>query len=154
MKAIPARLSLLMWASFMLPGLAGAAVDDYKVIKLEQDVRRLEGQVRELSRQIAELRHEPTAAPEQLQTPENRTAASSTSTPQWLRTKQWQALQVGMSELQVIETLGPPTSTRVASDGDSRILFYSLELAANSFLSGSVEMRDRRLVEIKRPELK
>ncbi len=149
MKAIAALLALLT-----MPGMAFAAVDDYKVIKLEQDVRRLEQQVRELSRQIAELRREPTPLADQSQPPTNRTPASSASSPLWLQMKQWQALQVGMNELQVIETLGPPTSTRIAPDGDARILFYSLELAANSFLSGGVEMRDRRLVEIKIPELK
>jgi hypothetical protein len=146
MKALAALFVMLA-----MPGLAFAAVDDYKVIKLEQDVRRLEQQVRELSRQLAELRREPA---DQIQTPANRTPAASASSPLWLQMKQWQALQVGMNELQVIETLGPPTSTRIAPDGDARILFYSLELAANSFLSGSVEMRDRRLVEIKIPELK
>lgn len=150
MKAIPALLALLT-----LPGLAFAAVDDFKVIKLEQDVRRLEQQVRELSRQIAELRREPVPSAAQSQTPASRTPPAATgSPPLWLQMKQWQALQVGMNELQVIETLGPPTSTRIASDGDSRILFYSLELVAGSFLSGSVEMRDRRLVEIKLPELR
>lgn len=149
MKAI-----VVLFALLTMPGMAFAAVDDYKVIKLEQDVRRLEQQVRELSRQIAELRREPTPLTDQSQPPTNQTPASSASSPLWLQMKQWQALQVGMNELQVIETLGPPTSTRIAPDGDARILFYSLELAANSFLSGSVEMRDRRLVEIKIPELK
>ena len=32
-----------------------AIADDFKVIKLEQDVRNLEQQVRDLSRQVAEL---------------------------------------------------------------------------------------------------
>jgi hypothetical protein len=149
MKALPALLAVLM-----LPGVACAAIDDYKVIKLEQDVRRLEQQVRELSRQIAELRRDPLPSADQIQPPASRTPASSTGSPLWLQMKHWQALQVGMNELQVIETLGPPTSTRIAPDGDGRILFYSLELVAGSFLSGSVEMRDRRLVEIKVPELK
>jgi hypothetical protein len=147
MKAIAA-----LWALLALPGLADAAVDDYKIVKLEQDVRRLEQQVRELSRQIAELRHEPLTAPE-LQLPQSRPPASTTS-PQWIQAKRWQAVQVGMSEQQVIETLGPPTSMRPGSDSDSRTLFYSLELEANSFLSGSIEMRNRRVVEIKTPELK
>ena len=150
MKTLPVLFALL--AS---PGLAGAAADDYKVIKLEQDVRRLEQQVRELSRQLAELRREPLQQPaDQVQAPAGAIAASSTSQPLWLQMKQWQALQIGMHELQVIQTLGPPTSSRTSLEGDTRTLFYSLELVAGSFLSGSVEMRDRRVVEIKVPELK
>jgi hypothetical protein len=149
MKAVATLLALLA-----LPGMAAAAVDDYKVIKLEQDVRRLEGQVRELSRQIAELRRDPGTPPDQIQIPTTGTPAPSTASPRWIQAKRWQAVQVGMTEQQVIETLGPPTSTRPGSDSDSRTLFYSLELEGNSFLSGSIEMRDRRVVEIKTPELK
>lgn len=148
MNTLPMLLALLI-----LPGIAGAAADDYKVIKLEQDVRRLEQQVRELSRQLAELRREPLPSADPLQTPRTGIAASS-SPPLWLQMKQWQALEVGMNELQVIETLGPPTSSRSSPEDDTRTLFYSLELVAGSFLSGSVEMRDRRVVEIKLPELK
>jgi hypothetical protein len=59
-----------------------------------------------------------------------------------------------MSELQVIETLGPPTSMRGAGDGDERTLFYALEIGAGNFLSGSVQLQDRRVVQISTPVLK
>jgi hypothetical protein len=146
MKA--ATLALLMLS------VAGSAVaaDDYKVIKLEQDVRRLEQQVRELSREIADLRRQ-SGAPA-LSAPREQEQASPSSSSPWLQAKNWQRLRVGMTELEVIDALGPPTSTRPAAEGAGRILFYALEIDTGSFLGGSVELRDRRVVEINTPVLK
>jgi hypothetical protein len=132
-------------------GLAAAA-DDYKVIKLEQDMRRLEQQVRDLSREVAELRRQTGAPP--LSTPRDQEQPAPSSSSPWLQAKNWQRLRVGMSELEVIAALGPPTSTRIAADGTGRVLFYALEIDTGSFLSGSVELRDRRVVEINTPVLK
>lgn len=148
MKATHAVIAILMLS---VAGLAAAA-DDYKVIKLEQDVRRLEQQVRDLSREIADLRRQIGAQP--LSTPREQEPTASPSSPLWLQAKNWQRLRVGMSELEVVAALGPPTSTRLAADGAGRILFYALELDTGSFLGGSVELRDRRVVEINTPVLK
>ncbi|MET0535045.1 MAG: hypothetical protein ABW171_12540 [Steroidobacter sp.] len=149
MKAFQVAATLMM---LLLSQLAAAA-DDYKVIKLEQDVRRLEQQVRDLSRDIAELRRQSGGATVSAPREPERAAAPSSS-PLWLQSRNWQRLRVGMSELQVIEALGPPSSTRPASDGAGRILFYALEIDTNSFLGGSVEMRDSRVVAINPPVLK
>ncbi len=127
------------------------AADDYKVIKLEQDVRRLEQQVRELSREISDLRRQ--AGTSTVPAPREQERVATSSSPPWLQAKNWQRLRVGMSELEVIDALGPPTSTRTGS-GEARILFYALEIDTNSFLGGSVELRDRRVVEINTPVLK
>ena len=127
------------------------AADDYKVIKLEQDVRRLEQQVRELSREISELRRQ--TGTSTFPAPREQEKIPTSSAPPWLQAKNWQRLRVGMSELEVIDALGPPTSTRAGSR-EARILFYALEIDTNSFLGGSVELRDRRVVEINTPVLK
>jgi hypothetical protein len=142
---------LIAMLTLPVAGLAAAA-DDYKVIKLEQDVRRLEQQVRDLSREIADLRRQSGAPP--LAAPREQEKAAPSTSPLWLQAKNWQRLRVGMSELEVVEALGPPTSTRVAGDGTGRILFYALEIDTGSFLGGSVEFRDRRVVEINTPVLK
>lgn len=146
MNALRATLAISMLSA---AGLATAA-DDYKVIKLEQDVRRLEQQVRDLSREIADLRRQTGAPP--LSAPREQERPAPATSPLWLQAKNWQRLRVGMSELEVIDALGPPTSTRVA--GDARILFYALEIDTGSFLGGNVELRDRRVVEINTPVLK
>lgn len=148
MNALQATFAMLM---VLAAGLASAA-DDYKVIKLEQDVRRLEQQVRDLSREIAELRRQ-TGGPRFPAPREQEQPAPSTSAS-WLQARNWQRLRVGMTELEVIYVLGPPTSTRVPGDGTARILFYALEIDTGSFLGGSVELRDRRVVEINTPVLK
>lgn len=146
MKAARATIAMLM-----LPTI-GAAADDYKVIKLEQDVRRLEQQVRDLSREVADLRRQTGAPP--LSTPRDQEQPAPASSQPWLQAKNWQRLRVGMSELEVIAALGPPTSTRLSADGTGRVLFYALEIDTGSFLGGSVELRDRRVVEINTPVLK
>jgi hypothetical protein len=148
MKAAHVLIAMLMVS---VAGLAAAA-DDYKVIKLEQDMRRLEQQVRDLSREIADLRRQ-TGAPA-LPAPRDQEKAAPSTSPLWLQAKNWQRLRVGMSELEVIDALGPPTSIRGASDGAARIMFYALEIDTGSFLGGSVELRDRRVVEINTPVLK
>ena len=148
MKATQAVIAILMLSVVRL----AAAADDYKVIKLEQDVRRLEQQVRDLSREVADLRRQ-SGAPS-VSAPREQEPVASTSSPLWLQAKNWQRLRVGMSELEVVAALGPPTSTRPAADGAGRILFYALEIDSGSFLGGSVELRDRRVVEINTPVLK
>jgi hypothetical protein len=148
MNATHAVIGILMLS---VAGWAAAA-DDYKVIKLEQDVRRLEQQVRDLSREIADLRRQ-SGAPS-MSAPREQEPAASPSSPRWLQLKNWQRLRVGMNELEVVEALGPPTSTRLAAGEAGRILFYALEIDTGSFLGGSVEFRDRRVVQINTPVLK
>jgi len=145
MKAVHAAFAMLM-----LP-LAGWAADDYKVIKLEQDVRRLEQQVRDLSREVSDLRRQ--SGGPSLSAPREQEKTPPPSSTPWLLAKNWQRLRVGMTELEVIDVLGPPTSTRVGAEG-ARILFYALEIDTGSFLGGNVELRDRRVVEINTPVLK
>ena len=148
MNALQATFAMWMLSA---AGLASAA-DDYKVIKLEQDVRRLEQQVRDLSREIADLRRQ-TGAP-RISAPREQEKPAPSTSPPWLQARNWQRLRVGMTELEVIDALGPPTSTRAPGDGTARILFYALEIDTGSFLGGSVELRDRRVVEINTPVLK
>lgn len=148
MKASHAIVAMLMLSS---AGPAAAA-DDYKVIKLEQDVRRLEQQVRDLSREISDLRRQSGAPPISTQRDQEKPAPSTA--PLWLQLNNWQRLRVGMSELEVVEALGAPTSARPSADGAGRTLFYALEIDSGSFLGGSVELRDRRVVEINTPVLK
>ena len=148
MNAVQPTVAMLL---LFVAGLAAAA-DDYKVIKLEQDMRRLEQQVRDLSREVADLRRQ-SGAPA-VSAPRDQEKAPSSSSPLWLQAKNWQRLRVGMSELEVIDALGAPTSTRPAADGAGRTLFYALEIDTGSFLGGSVDLRDRRVVEINTPVLK
>jgi hypothetical protein len=61
-------------------------------------------------------------------------------------------LRAGMSELEVINILGPPTSMR--QEGEARVLLYAMEIGSSNFLGGSVEFRDKAVSAINKPTLK
>jgi hypothetical protein len=131
--------------------IAAAAADDFKVTLLEQAVRDLQRQVEAQARQIDELRRQSAASGER-PGPAAPAAASSTGSGLWLDASRWQSLQPGMSELQVISALGPPTSMRGANG--ERVLMYAMEIGSSGFLSGSVTLRDRAVVAVQKPALK
>jgi hypothetical protein len=128
---------------------AGAAEDDtYRLMKVEQDVRNLERQVQTLTRQLDELRQRDRTP----SGPRAATAPAASSSTSWLEAARWERVRVGMSELEVINVLGPPTSMR--QEGDARVLLYAMEIGASGFLGGSVELRDRAVSEIHKPVLR
>jgi hypothetical protein len=129
---------------------ASASGDDFKIIKLEQDVRNLERQVGVLSRQIDELSGRLSRSGEHPVPP--RASAAEPPSSAWLVASNWDRIRPGMSELEVINVLGRPASIRVADDG--RVLLYALEIGTNGFLSGSVTLKDRRVAEVEKPVLK
>jgi outer membrane murein-binding lipoprotein Lpp len=142
---------LLVAATMLGAPIAAIAANDLKVSQLEQDVRDLQRQVRAQSQQIEALRA-------QLLQPADRPVTSTSptiATPgpvTWLEASRWQQLQAGMSELQVISSLGPPTSMR--EKGGDRVLMYALEIGSSGFLSGSVTLHDRVVVDVQKPALR
>ena len=141
------RLSLLalLWFS-------AAGADDFKIIKLEQDVRNLERQVNELNRQVAALQRR-SPSTDVAAVPRERDVPEANDNPLWYSRANWDRVRVGMDELEVICLLGKPTSVR-GSEGEARTLFYAVEIGTAAFLGGSVELRDRRVTEVKAPVLK
>lgn len=130
-----------------------AAQDDYKVIKLEQDVRNLERQVQQLSRELSDAQRQIAQLGGRSVARTERAAPTptGTSTP-WLDIENWDRLREGMTELQVIELLGPPTSMR--AEGDARTLFYAMEIGSNGFLSGAVRLEGRKVEDVEKPTLR
>jgi hypothetical protein len=143
------RYALLACLAVFAPPL-GAAVDDTRFIKLEQDVRRLEAAVGELSRQLDLLKEQVArGAPSPGRAKPPATAAPSAG---WLSAANWNRVQAGMSELEVIDILGLPTSMRSAEG--ARVLLYATEIGSSGFLGGSVTLRDGRVTEVAVPVLK
>jgi hypothetical protein len=142
-------MTRLVFASLLLMPLAAAAADDGRVSFLEQEVRNLQRQSLALSRRIDELerRSTPLATAREHLVPE--TAASRSDA--WLDAGSWRKLRPGMSELEVVTVLGPPTSMREI-DG-ARVLFYAMEIGTSGFLGGSVKLRDRVVSEVRPPTL-
>jgi outer membrane murein-binding lipoprotein Lpp len=137
--------AMLLWAP-----IAALAADDLKVSQLEADVRDLKRQVQGLSRQLEELRAQlPRAADRPTPAPSTTPAAADSGT--WIDASKWKRLRPGMSELEVIGALGPPTSMRI--EKGERVLLYALEIGSSGFLGGSVKMRDGLVVEVRKPTL-
>lgn len=154
MRLLP-RASLLML--FCVPAILlcapAASGDDFKVMKLEQDMRNVERQVQELSRQLNELRQRTSRAVGQqgIAPPSGSEPGPST---EWLSAEAWKRVRPGMTELEVIELLGPPTSMRGGADAGTRQLLYAMEIGSSGFLGGSIQLKDRRVVEVQVPALR
>ena len=143
----------LLLALIAVP-LLGHAQDDanYRLMKLEQDVRNLERQVQTLSRQIDELKQQSLRAGDRSGPGTRSSTAPTTSSTAWIEAARWDRVRAGMSELEVINILGPPTSMR--QEGDTRVLLYALEIGSSGFLGGSVEFRGGAVSAINKPVLK
>jgi hypothetical protein len=135
-----------LWLLAALPFAATA--DDLRVSQLEQEVRRLERQVLALSRRIDEMQR-PSFTPGRPAAPP---VAAQPSGSDWIDAEKWRRLKPGMSELDVIGLLGPPTSMR-EEDGE-RVLLYALELSTSGFLGGSVTLRERAVTKVQTPVLR
>jgi hypothetical protein len=145
-------------AGFLIPclmtvSLAAAGADDYKVSQLQQDVRDLQRQVQALTRQIESQRLQPAPLPGNVVNPGAANALPpAAGVPVWVDAGKWQRLAPGMSELEVVSVLGPPTSMRT-SDAE-RVLLYALEIGSSGYLGGSVTLRERVVVGIQKPVLR
>lgn len=137
-------LALLL---LLLPFTA-SATDAGRISFLEQEVRNLQRQVLAMSRQIDELRTRPDRPAVRVPAPREGAPAEST---QWVDAKLWRQLRPGMSELEVIGALGPPTTMR--EENGARVLLYALEVGSSGFLGGSVTLRDRVVTEVRQPVL-
>jgi hypothetical protein len=134
------RLGVLMCAALCtLPTLAA---EDFRVMKLEQDVREV--------RALAQRTH--VAAPSvELPRTERDSAIDTEAT--WLKAASWNRIRAGMDELAVIEILGKPTAVRPI-EPERRALLYTLEIGTTGFLTGSVVFENGRVVEVQRPTLR
>jgi hypothetical protein len=146
-------MARLLLALLILP-LTASAADDTRISFLEQEVRNLQRQVQALSRQVDELRTRPDRLEPQLSPTTGAAlsgAASAANLPRWVDASLWRRLRPGMSELEVISSLGPPTSMR--EEGGANVLLYAMEIGASGFLGGSVKLRERAVIEVRQPVL-
>jgi hypothetical protein len=66
----------------------------------------------------------------------------------------WERVRPGISEAEVKQLLGTPTSVREGSGAAGRVYFYALEVAPDAFLAGSVEVAEGKVTEVKKPVLR
>ena len=141
-----ARLPLA--TMFLCLPLVALSADDPQVSFLQQEVRNLQRQVLLLTRQVDELRTRP---PRVAGGRSTLPPAPATDPGAWLDAAKWRKLREGMSELEVIASLGPPTSMR--EENGARVLLYAMEIGASGFLGGSVTFRERAVVDVREPTL-
>lgn len=145
------RSALLLLSALLAWSAPLGAMDEYnRIIRLEQDVRDLERQVSTLQREVRELRQR--GSYEGSRRPAAAESEAAPTSDTWLSAERWKRIRVGSSEMEVIAALGPPTSMR-AQNG-RRVLLYAMEIGSSGFLSGSVTLEDRAVVEIEMPVLK
>jgi hypothetical protein len=132
--------------------------DDFKLTKLEQDVLELRRDVQLQQRKLELLEQQ--LAQQLTVTPTSSSAAASGAHTAngafaaWINHSAWRRIKPGMSEIEVVEILGAPTSMRNAVDATTKILFYTLEIGASGFLSGNVKVANHRVLEVQVPLLK
>lgn len=144
--------SVIFLAAMLLAAPAAVAAEDFRVMKLEQDMRTLERHVQTLQRQVSELQRELRRPDRPLELGERDSAAAQTD-DKWLSAAAWERVKSGMSELQVIEILGKPTAMRPDAR-ERRALVYTLEIGTTGFLSGSISFENGAAVEVRKPALK
>ena len=128
-----------------------APIDEFRISSIEQELHDLQNAIREQARVLSELQQRGAVGAATM--PPTLQAATPNTGQRWLSAASWQKLKPGMSELEVIELLGPPNQLR-ADDNGARQLLYALEIGRSGFLSGKVLMRDGKVVQIEQPVLR
>ena len=142
-------MTRVLVAMLMLVALPAAGADEVRFSFLEREVRTVQQQLQALQQRVDQLTMQP--ARRESQSSARMAAGPVADLPKWVDAAKWQRLRPGMSELDVIGSLGAPTSMREADGG--RVLLYALEIGASGFLGGSVTLRERAVVEVRQPTL-
>src|SRR5687767_10100878 len=136
---------------------AAAQLEDIRTRQLMQDVAELQRTVRQqalridqLEREISRLTGTPVASP----VAREGVSAADVEKQRWLAPKTWDRVSVGMSEIEVLEILGYPTSARAGQEKSMKTLFYSVQVSPAGFLSGNVELENNRVRAVQRPTLR
>ncbi|HEY8539811.1 MAG TPA: hypothetical protein VIL28_13160 [Steroidobacteraceae bacterium] len=147
MMRIGILVCVALWA------VPAVAAEDFRVMKLEQDMRNLERQVQSLEREVRMLVQRTRSAVSPPELPSSERESDVEQDRKWLSAASWNRIRTGMDELEVIEILGKPTAVRPA-ELQRRALLYTLEIGTTGFLTGSVIFENGRVVEIQRPALR
>lgn len=132
--------------------LAAAPIDEFRLSNVEQSIRALQTQLRDQARLIDDLQRQ-IGGPTRPRITERSSSADGTNNA-WLNAASWKRLRNGMSELEVVSILGPPTQMRVSDDKTTRTLLYALEIGSSGFLGGNVVFSDGSLSAVNTPVLK
>jgi SmpA / OmlA family len=136
-----------VWLLYLtLPLIAMAQPPDPRIDVLGKEAAELKITIADQERRIVELERivkalQVVAAPVPTAIP--------TPIPPWHSAANWILIKKGMSEAQVVEILGSPTS--VDSTVDVRTLFYQPDSRATTTLNGTVTLTDDRVTALVPP---
>jgi hypothetical protein len=131
---------------FLMHSVAVGQTRDPRVDGLKTEMAELKRVIAEQETRIAELEKTVKAlqaAATPLPTP------IPAPTPLWHKASNWTLIKTGMSEAQVVEILGQPTS--VDPSIDTRILYYAPDARSTSTLKGSVTLTGDRVTGMAPP---
>jgi hypothetical protein len=136
-----------VWLLYLtLPLIAMAQAPDPRIGELKKEAALLKITIADQERRITELERivkalQPVAAPVPTTIP--------APIPPWLLAPNWILIKKGMSEAQVLEILGPPTS--VDSTVGVRTLLYQPDSRATTPLNGAVTLTVDRVTALVPP---
>ncbi len=129
------------------------AADDPEVSQLRNDIRTLEREVRELSRRVDQMQQGSGASA--TGAPVTRLSTVPDPDPSaWIAPEKWDRVRSGMTAQQVILVLGTPVSMRSDGSPTTQTLFYTLPIGDGGFLTGTVRLKDDKVLEVRKPVLK
>ncbi len=132
--------------SLTLPLTALAQLRDPRVDELRKETTQLKATIADQERRISELEKTVKAL---LAVAAPLPAPIPSPTPQWLVPSNWLQIKKGMSEAQVVEILGQPTS--VDTSVDIRTLLYQPDSNSTTTLNGSVTLTTGRVTAMTPP---
>jgi uncharacterized small protein (DUF1192 family) len=153
------RTTIVALACALIAGLsplAARADDAARINFLESEIQRLRNQLDEQNRRIerleAALAQRGATAPGR---PADRRAEATSGAPKttgpqpWHALVNWDRVTKGMTQAEVTKVLGEPTT--VQSVDNYKTLFYSGVTPDGRTLNGLVNLRDERVVAVKKP---
>lgn len=142
-----------------IAGLAAPAIADdaARISYLESEIQKLRTQINEQNRRIQRLEAEierlaGSAAPGRVTIgrPDTMAPAPASAPLPWHSDGPWNEIGKGMTQQQVIGILGRPTAVETVDD--YMTLFYRGATVEGTAVSGHVNLRDGRVVAVRKPE--
>ena len=155
-------LATVVTVSWLTVGLSPKPVladDSSRISQLELEIQRLRTRVDEQQRRILRLEEELNrragpgipALPKPGRDPGGEGDATAATKPlPWHTPKSWARVAKGMTEAEVKEILGTPTSAEAV--GTFKTMFYRGPVAGAGSLSGIINLRDGRVVAVNAPD--
>jgi hypothetical protein len=154
----PVVAVLCAWAAIVAPE-ASQADDASRISFLESEIQRLRSQLGDQDRRIQRLEAElerlgvtgmAGRSVERRASPATSGGATTSGPQPWHASEAWDRVAKGMTQQEVIKVLGQPTA--IQSVDNYKTLFYKGLAAGGRTVDGLVNLRDERVIAVKKPD--